>query len=401
MHTKRHIHAKEQPRSGADRPALDMSWEAAQLQPGVARALVAWLDASGEYLDIMTSPPDTRPPWGSKGRINRAGENLRKMARNKDPEALNPDDALYLDVWRSAHRNVLNTFQAILRNRTRKSGIVVAQRLKRRVTIIDKLEREPYMQLARMDDVAGCRLIFPSIKELQLFRGEFQRARFNHQRKNSLDKYDYIKRPKPLGYRGIHDVYEYRTTSVKGAPLKGLLLELQYRTRCQHAWATSVEIMTHLTGFEPKFNRGDQNHIEFLRLASEIIARTCENMKSCFPNMRDSEVADAFEAVESKLHLLPVMRRIEPSEETSSGSPSEVFILQIGADQSLKIHEYPNRGAATPAYFRLEKEHPRDDIVLVTAESFEIMRNAFRNYFYDVREFVRLVDEGCKALRSQ
>lgn len=251
------------------------------------------------------------------------------------------------------------------------------------------------------NNVAGCRLIFPSIKELNAFRGEFEWARFNHKRKNHPDKYDYIKRPKPLGYRGIHDIYEYATTSVKGAPLKGLLIELQYRTRCQHAWATSVEIMTHLTGFEPKFNRGDQNHIEFLRLASEIIARTCEDMPSCFPEKRDMEVAAAFEAVESKLHLMPVMRRMQPSEETSSGRSSEVFILQIGSDQSLKIHEYPNRGAAAPAYFKLEKDHPGDDIVLVTAESFSEMRDTFRNYFYDVREFVRLVDEGRKALKSR
>lgn len=102
----------------------------------------------------MVTNPGPRPPWGSKERINRAGEALRRMAKAKDPEALADEDALYLDIWRGAHRHVLNTFQAILRNRTRGTGIVVAQRLKRRVTIIDKLGREPRMQLARMDDVA-------------------------------------------------------------------------------------------------------------------------------------------------------------------------------------------------------------------------------------------------------
>ena len=349
----------------------------------------------------MAVNPNLRPPWGSKERINRAGDALRRMRLTADPEALAPQDAIYLDAWRGAHRHVINTFQGILRNRTRGTGIVVAQRLKRRATIIDKLQREPGMRLSRMDDVAGCRLIFPTLKELHFFRGEFQGARFNHRVKNHLDKYDYIKRPKPLGYRGIHDIYEYQTASTKGAPLNGLLIELQYRTRCQHAWATSVEIMTHLTGFEPKFNRGDQNHIEFLRLASEIIARTCEDTKSCFPDQSDAEVAQAFEAVEEKLHLMPVMRRMQPNEEMPGGPGTEVFILQIGKDQSLKVHEYPNRGAAAPAYFKLEKEHPKDDIVLVTAESFAEMRDTFRNYFYDVREFVRLVDEGCKVLRSQ
>jgi ppGpp synthetase/RelA/SpoT-type nucleotidyltranferase len=99
------------------------------------------------------------------------------------------------------------------------------------------------MQLARMDDVAGCRLIFPSIPELYDFRGDFHKARFNHTRRNSLDKYDYIKKPKDTGYRGVHDVYEYDVRSERGERLKGLYVEIQYRTLVQHAWATAVEVL--------------------------------------------------------------------------------------------------------------------------------------------------------------
>ena len=62
--------------------------------------------------------------------------------------------------WRAAPRPVLNTFQAILRNRTRGQDIIAAQRHKRRRTSFGKLERFPGMQLSPMDDVAGCRLIF-------------------------------------------------------------------------------------------------------------------------------------------------------------------------------------------------------------------------------------------------
>jgi putative GTP pyrophosphokinase len=78
-----------------------------------------------------------------------------------------------------------------------------------------------------------------------------------------LDKYNYVKSPKKTGYRGIHDIYEYNTTSKKGKPYKGLLLELQYRTRCQHAWATAVEVITRVTENQPKFDRGDERYKEF------------------------------------------------------------------------------------------------------------------------------------------
>jgi putative GTP pyrophosphokinase len=57
------------------------------------------------------------------------------------------------------------------------------------------------MELVRMDDVAGCRLIFKDITELSEFRKQLHRARIKHERKNQVDKYDYIKKPKSTGYR--------------------------------------------------------------------------------------------------------------------------------------------------------------------------------------------------------
>jgi putative GTP pyrophosphokinase len=129
-------------------------------------------------------------PGGSKGRVRRAGENVRRGGPT-------PEDLAVIELWRAAHRPVLNTFQAILRNRTRGTGILVAQCHKRRRTIFDKLTRFPKMELSRMDDVAGCRLIFDSIDDLRRFRTAFHNARFNHKRKNDDDKYDYIKTPNP------------------------------------------------------------------------------------------------------------------------------------------------------------------------------------------------------------
>ena len=137
----------------------------------------------------MSDVDTPRFPGGSKSRVKRAGQNIREGIAT-------PEDLAVIDEWRAAHRGVLNTFQAILRGRTRGTGITVAQRHKRKLTIFDKLERLPRMQLSRMDDVAGCRLIFKSIKDLYAFRGQFHRARFKHERRNELDKYDYVKVPR-------------------------------------------------------------------------------------------------------------------------------------------------------------------------------------------------------------
>lgn len=101
----------------------------------------------------MAKPVRPSFPGRSKSTVNRAGDNVRK-------DAATTEDLRVIDEWRAAHREVLNTFQAILRGRTRGTAISVAQRHKRKRTIFDKLDRFPGMLRSRMDDVAGCRLIF-------------------------------------------------------------------------------------------------------------------------------------------------------------------------------------------------------------------------------------------------
>jgi ppGpp synthetase/RelA/SpoT-type nucleotidyltranferase len=124
---------------------------------------------------------------------------------------------------------VLNTFQTNLRRRATASNAIVAQRLKRRPTIIDKLKREPTMQLDTMHDIAGCRIIFDRENSLRNFRTSLQKSKANHKRRGKGDdRYDYIKSPKDSGYRGIHDIYTYQVHSDAGAKWNGLLVELQF-----------------------------------------------------------------------------------------------------------------------------------------------------------------------------
>lgn len=58
----------------------------------------------------MASAAPSVFPGGSKERVSRAGDAVRNRAAT-------PNDLAVIDTWRAAHRPVLNTFQAILRNR--------------------------------------------------------------------------------------------------------------------------------------------------------------------------------------------------------------------------------------------------------------------------------------------
>ncbi len=246
-----------------------------------------------------------------------------------------------------------------------------------------------------MDDVAGCRLIFPSLAELYEFRGSIHNAHFNHILKNDLDKYDYLKRPKETGYRGVHDVYSYDANSEHGRPYKGLLIELQYRTFHQHAWATAVEVVGLITKSQPKFQQGDKRYEEALSLASEIIARAFESAFSCHSTLTNEELVVRFLDLDAKIGMMGMLRALNSADSEVSEKKNVILIF---GDESLETRTYRDATDALRELFRLEKERPGHDIVLVRADSAEEVRIAFRNYFTDAREFVHLIDRGCEML---
>jgi putative GTP pyrophosphokinase len=135
--------------------------------------------------------------------------------------------------WRACHGYPINTFQATLRNRLRKvdETALVAQRLKRTPSILNKLRRFKGMNLARMQDIGGLRAVVKNPSALALLNEAYLSGQLTHE---LVAQYDYVRHPKPSGYRSIHLVYRYKARSP--TPYDGLLLELQLRTRVQHSW---------------------------------------------------------------------------------------------------------------------------------------------------------------------
>ena len=254
------------------------------------------------------------------------------------------------------------------------------------------------MQLGRMDDVAGCRLIFRDVSKLYHFRSKFLQARFNHRLRNDVEKYDYIKNPKPSGYRGIHDVYEYDVRSKRGKGLTGLFLEIQYRTLVQHAWATAVEVVGLITENQPKFQRGDRQ-VEFeLVLASEILSRAHEGLSGPVPDIADSALVREFRRVDLQTGLLRKLRGLNAARKEISERRNA--ILMFKETGTLDVLTYRDSGDAMRKLFQLEKHLPQLDIVLVRADRSEDVRLAFKNYFSDARDFIALLESGCNKLAS-
>ena len=124
----------------------------------------------------------------TKGDIKRLGERI--VTSNGE---VNADDLSLLQEFRTSFSQPLSdTFNKIItiKNNVRQSAIV-AFRLKRISTIINKAIREPSMNLNRMGDIAGIRLILENDREvyqaLELIQKQFEQSGRIR---------DYIKEPK-------------------------------------------------------------------------------------------------------------------------------------------------------------------------------------------------------------
>jgi ppGpp synthetase/RelA/SpoT-type nucleotidyltranferase len=175
-------------------------------------------------------------PQFSRSQVDAAGRALISV----ESSASEHDEALeIINNWRSSHSFSLNTFQMTLRSRGQKidPDCLVAQRIKRLSSISLKLRRFSSLRLSQMQDIGGCRAVVRTVTEVRELVERYRKGGLSH----TLARVDdYLARPQPSGYRGVHLIYKYFSES-KSTAYNDLKIELQIRSQFQHAWATAVE----------------------------------------------------------------------------------------------------------------------------------------------------------------
>jgi len=120
-------------------------------------------------------------------------------------------------------------------------------------------------------------------------------------------------------------------------------------------------------------------------------------MKSCGPELSDSELINRFDTLEREHGMLRTLRGIRPSD-ADFRSQKHTLLIYKDDQEEVAVITFSNFRDAVSEYFRLERE-TADDIVLVAADDSESVRFGFKNYFSDAREFVSLIDSGRNKLR--
>ena len=257
-------------------------------------------------------------PSFTRGEVNRAGFVLLDQTVDEQVKTAALE---VINHWRACHTYPINTFQATLRWRVRKvcENPLVATRLKRLPSISKKLEANYGMQLARMQDVGGLRAVVDTVAQVRKLQGIYSDGGLIHEL-TGLD--DYIANPKPSGYRSLHLIYRYRNPI---APLyNGLSLELQFRTRLQHAWATAVETIGTFLNQALKSSEGPAEWLNYFKVVSSAFAL----IEKCpvATGYSDWKAASIYRAVVEMSAALDVRRKLSAFAVAANGGCPEFCV---------------------------------------------------------------------------
>ena len=347
---------------------------------------------------LYQKPP--KPKMISRRAIDRAGDVLISETSKVDELEKARD---ILNQWRARHVYPLNTFNSYLRSKVRNGrfgiDVVIAQRLKRASTIINKLrEGEDHdIKLLNMQDIAGVRAILPTITDVRKLEADYKLSkRFSHIL-HPRSK-DYIQEPKIKdGYRSTHLVYKYQNR--QHPRWDGLWVELQIRTKLQHTWATAVETMHAFLGKAIKTRQGqksDEKWTEYFRLVSSAFAYIEKTpLVDSHKNMRPNDIQEAIRKYEAELKALEKLRAfpvaIKMITEKASGSTYHLIVLDTRDpnNKTVTVRSYGRDDAekANADYAETERQflgQGEVEPVLVSSTNF---KEAYSSFFADTKDF--------------
>lgn len=336
--------------------------------------------------------------------MNKAGNILKEREKYSSSEIMWAEDVLtYLRI---IHIPVLNTFQATLRTRMKRNKYkgFVAQRLKRVSSIVFKLKRESSMQLSRMQDIAGMRVVLDSQRDLEFFKKEMENSKMKHE---LLRAKDYIEDPKDSGYRGIHLIYKYHNEKISES--HGLSIEVQIRTRLQHAWATAVETMGTFLGNSLKSSDGPQEILDFFKITSSAFAHIEDKPKhSDYKNLDSSQTFNKVMKEYTRLKISEKLRAFTVAADyikTKTSDGKYYLIIMDFNELKVKVIKYNKDQIeeANKKYTEIEREIQEGNpyqAVLVSIDSIDQLEKAYPNYFLDTREFIRYIDSIGKRITT-
>jgi hypothetical protein len=314
------------------------------------------------------------------------------LAGRIDPQHLSAETLAAFRLahdWRAGHIPPMRKVRAGLLTAARNVDChaIIAARLKRLESIRRKLRTrsEPLVQI---QDIAGARAIMASMEDVDRLVGHYRngRSKFEVQR-----EWDYVATPKTSGYRGVH----LRLVCPAESPddvFGRLFVEVQVRTRLQHAWATAVEAVGLIRREELKSGQGDPDWLRLFALMGSELAST-EGRPIVVGAAAEAERRTELRALAAQLEAIQLLEHynhVLHATEQIRIEPGAVFMIEYDYEtRRAKVSSFARTSRVYEAYLERELSGRPSQTVTVEIDRVEDLRSAYPNYFLDVREFTR------------
>lgn len=366
---------------------------------GYATIIENLINSLRKEFSMQPKQPVWEEPKYSGSKIQKAG----KILATSDSMSEEYKDALIvLNNWRASHAYPLHVVTTSLKHQNSQNPqAIIVQRLKRLDSILGKIERFPTMNLYKMQDIGGCRVILDSIDDVYKAINTYKYSRVRHK---LIKETDYIKNPKISGYRSYHMVYQFHSDK-KETYNKNMFIEIQFRTKLQHIWATAVEMMGIYTKSNLKSSQGDEDILRFFTVVSSIFA--IQEKQSVCPGTSESidELLNEMHQIDEKhniLRMLEAMKNAAHITEPEYKNANGYFLLVLDLENhnlSVTIYKPSEIQLATQIYDSIEaRNDPNINTVLVSANSFATLKKAYPNYFVDITAFLKKIKKLYKSL---
>jgi len=246
--------------------------------------------------------------------------------------------------------------------------------------------------LYQIQDISGCRAIMWSMDNLRELQNIYLNGGSRHE---VIDQDNYIAEPKRDGYRSHHLVLRFDGPEEHTGGNR-LVVEVQLRSRLQHAWATAVEAVGFVRKENLKAGEGSPEWLRLFQLMSGEIARAegCLVPPSCPEGERErrAELRELEASLEAIKTLESYNQAIRHAEEYLSLRGNSYLIRYDMDSHRVSVSTFSQFRSAAVQYFNAEMfSAESENSVLVEVDRVEDLRDAYPNYFLDVTRFTTLL----------
>lgn len=334
----------------------------------------------------------------TKTQIRKIGEKFQHKLINVEDQEFNE----CINEWRRAHQYPLEiVYDYIVKLSNQIDNAICSSRLKRVSSIKEKLLRKnSNTHLQTMGDIAGCRLIVNNFKEIDYCINKISE-------KFEVSKINYhIDGLKTSGYTGVHVICKFSKS--EKLLYDGLMVEIQLRTKNQHTWATTVEILDLIRDTKMKTGQIVKGYSEFMKLSATLLYGLEEN-KSKDLNINIDKLIKRMGYLNKKLNIEKKINAyndtLYPLNLDKPKSGYSVICMHRGSNYCTIKYFSDNKEEALKKYFELEKDtnSKRDDKypLLAYCNNVDSLYEAFPNYFsiFSVSLF-NLINGAQKQIKS-